>query len=70
MRLQAGTGVQITCAWTGACRLPLFHIVPLERPLNISAVWLDNGTPSVKNLFIDEICNHYSSLEEGLSQHP
>ncbi len=70
MRLQAGTGVQITCAWTGACRLPLFHIVPLDRTLNISAVWLDNSTPSVKNLFIDEICNHYSGVEGGLSQHP
>ncbi len=62
MRLQGGTGVQVTCAWTGACRLPLFRMIPLNYPLNISAVWLDTGAPTPKTRFIDELCNHYGAL--------
>lgn len=67
MRLQSGTGVQVTCAWTGACRMPLFHIIPLDHILNISAVWLDNGVLQMKNRFIDEVCTQYSALE---TSHP
>ncbi len=63
MRLQGGVGVQITCAWTGACRLPLFRMIPLDHMLNISAVWLNNSEHPVKPSFIEDVCMHYSHLQ-------
>lgn len=59
MRLQNGTGVQITCAWTGACRLPLYRVIPLDRMLNISVAWLDTNTNPARQVFIDELYRHY-----------
>ncbi len=63
MRLQSGAGAQITCAWTGACKLPLYRAVPLDRPLNISAAWLENDANPAKHIFIDELYRHYHSVE-------
>lgn len=59
MRLQNGKGVQITCAWTGACRLPLYRVIPLDKMLNISAAWLDDKSNPAKQVFIDELYRHY-----------
>ncbi len=63
MRLQSGAGAQITCAWTGACKLPLYRVVLLDRMLNISAAWLENGINPAKHVFIDELYRHYHSEE-------
>lgn len=63
MRLQGGVGAQITCAWTGACKLPLFRAVCLDRMLNISAAWLKNDANPAKHVFIDELYRHYHSEE-------
>lgn len=63
MRLQSGIGVQITCAWTGACSLPLYRVIALEKMLNISAVSLkSNPNPAVR-VFVDELYRHYHSEE-------
>lgn len=59
MSLQNGPGVQITCAWTGACKLPLYRAIPLDETLNISAAWLPSSTNSAKNIFINELYQHY-----------
>lgn len=59
MRLQNGSGVQITCAWTGACRLPLYRVIALDQMLNISAAWLDSDTNPARQVFIDELYSHY-----------
>ena len=59
MRLQNGTGVQITCAWTGACKLPLYRVIELDQTLNISAAWLDNNSNPAAQVFIDELYRHY-----------
>lgn len=63
MRLQSGVGAQITCAWTGACKLPLYRVVCLDRALNISAAWLENDANPAKRIFIDELYRHYHSAE-------
>lgn len=65
MRLQGGVGAQITCAWTGACKLPLYRVITLEPMLNISAAWLDNRSNSAKHVFVDELCQHYSVSEKA-----
>lgn len=63
MRLQSGIGVQITCAWTGACSLPLYQVIALDKMLNISAVSLkSNPNPAVR-VFVDELYRHYHSEE-------
>lgn len=59
MRLQNGIGAQITCAWTGACKLPLYRVITLDQRLNISAAWLDNNSNPAKQVFIDELYRHY-----------
>ena len=59
MRLQNGIGAQITCAWTGACKLPLYRVIPLEQMLNISVAWLDTNTNPARQVFIDELYRHY-----------
>lgn len=61
MRLQGGLGAQITCAWTGACSLPLYKVITLEKMLNISAAWVENNTNPAKLVFVDELCSHYHS---------
>lgn len=63
MRLQNGVGAQITCAWTGACKLPLYRVIELEQQLNISAAWLDNNSNPAKKVFIDELYRHYHPEE-------
>ena len=63
MRLQNGIGAQITCAWTGACKLPLYRVITLDQTLNISAAWLDNNSIPAKQVFIDELYRHYLSKE-------
>lgn len=65
MRLQGGIGAQITCAWTGACKLPLYRVILLDQMLNISAAWFDNNSNFAKHVFVDELCNHYRPLEES-----
>ena len=59
MRLQNGVGAQITCAWTGACKLPLYRVIPLDQMLNISVAWLDTNTNPTRQVFIDELYRHY-----------
>ena len=59
MRLQGGFGAQITCAWTGACKLPSYKTIVLDQTLNISAAWVANGKKPAKLVFIDELCHHY-----------
>ena len=59
MRLQNGIGAQITCAWTGACKLPLYRVIPLEQMLDISVAWLDTNTNPARQVFIDELYRHY-----------
>ena len=59
MRLQNGIGAQITCAWTGACKLPLYRVIPLDQMLNISVAWLDTNTNPARQVFIDELYRHY-----------
>ena len=59
MRLQNGIGAQITCAWTGACKLPLYRAIPLDEMLNISVAWLDTNTNPARQVFIDELYRHY-----------
>ena len=59
MRLQNGTGAQITCAWTGACKLPLYRAIPLDQMLNISVAWLDSNSNPATQVFIDELYRHY-----------
>lgn len=59
MRLQNGVGAQITCAWTGACKLPLYRVIPLDQMLNISVAWLDTNTNPARQVFIDELYRHY-----------
>lgn len=63
MRLQNGIGAQITCAWTGACKLPLYRVIPLDQMLNISAAWLENNSNPAKQVFIDEMYRHYHPEE-------
>lgn len=65
MRLQSGIGVQITCAWTGACHLPLYRVIVLDQMLNISAAWLKNNFNPATHVFVDELCHHYSRTEKG-----
>ncbi len=62
MRLQAGTGVQVTCAWTSACKIPMYRVIPLELDLNISAVWLEDDQHPAKRIFIDELYRHYHPI--------
>ncbi len=64
MRLQAGTGAQITCAWTGACRLPFYQVIPLSSQLNISAAWLEDNQNPAKRIFIDELYRHYHPTQK------
>ena len=59
MRLQNGIGVQITCAWTSACRFPLYRVIPLDQMLNISVAWLDSNSNPATKVFIDELYRHY-----------
>ena len=59
MRLQGGLGAQITCAWTGACKLPLYRVVTLKQMLNISAAWVENNSNPAKLVFVDEMYSHY-----------
>ena len=59
MRLQNGVGAQITCAWTGACKLPLYRVIPLDQMLNISVAWQDTNTNPARQVFIDELYRHY-----------
>lgn len=59
MRLQSGTGVQVTCAWTGACKMPLYKAVELDQSLNISAAWLDGHLSPAGQVFIEELYQHY-----------
>lgn len=59
MRLQNGLGAQITCAWTGACKLPLYRVITLDQMLNISAAWLENNSNPATKVFIDELYRHY-----------
>lgn len=63
LRLQGGTGTQITCAWTGACKLPMYRVLTLGQELNISAAWLKNQPNPAKRVFVDELCSHYKSEE-------
>jgi len=63
MRLQNGIGAQITCAWTGACKLPLYRVIPLDEMLNISAAWLETNSNPAKQVFIDELYCHYHPEE-------
>lgn len=65
MRLQGGVGAQITCAWTGACKLPMYRAVVLDHPLNISAAWMPNGQNPAKHIFVDELCQHYLKKKNG-----
>lgn len=59
MRLQSGTGVQVTCAWTGACKLPMYRAIELDRILNISAAWVDGHLSPAGQVFIEEMYRHY-----------
>lgn len=59
MRLQNGIGAQITCAWTGACKMSLYRVITLDQSLNISAAWLDNNSNPAKEVFINELYRHY-----------
>lgn len=59
MRLQNGLGAQITCAWTGACKLPLYRVIVLDQMLNISAAWLNDNSNPAKQVFINELYRHY-----------
>lgn len=61
MRLHSGTGAQITCSWTGACRIPTFRAVELDQRLNISAAWVENDRNPAKKVFIKELCKRYSN---------
>ncbi len=63
MRLQGGSGVQVTCSWTSACQMPLFRITPLNHMLDIVAVWVDNNDPPGKIDFVDDLCTHCGQLE-------
>ena len=63
MRLQGGVGAQITCAWTGACKLPLYRVIYLDQMLNISAAWLESNTNPAKKVLIDELYCHYHSQD-------
>lgn len=69
MRLQGGLGAQITCAWTGACKLPLYRVVMLEQMLNISAAWVENNSNPAKLVFVDELCSHYRHSRESGTAH-
>lgn len=60
LRLQGGVGAQITCDWTGACKLPLYRMLYLEHPLGISAVWMENRQNPAKHVFINELLSHFS----------
>ena len=60
LRLQGGTGAQITSEWTGACKLPIYRMLPLNHNLGISAVWLENQQNPAKHVFISELFSHYS----------
>lgn len=59
MRMQSGTGVQVTCAWTGACKLDLYRVITLEPSLNISAAWLDGHLNPAGQVFVEELYRHY-----------
>lgn len=59
LRLQGGSGAQITSEWTGACKLPIYRMMPLSHKLNISAVWLENQQNPAKHVFISELFSHY-----------
>jgi DNA-binding transcriptional LysR family regulator len=63
LRLQSGTGVQITCAWTGACELPMYRVLTLDQELNICAAWLKNQPHPARQVFVDALCSHYKSEE-------
>lgn len=63
MRLQNGLGAQITCAWTGACKLPLYRVITLDQTLNISAAWLENNSNPATKVFIDELYRHYHPVK-------
>ena len=60
LRLQGGRGVQITCDWTGACKLPLYRMLYLDYRLGISAVWMENRQNPAKHVFISELLSHFS----------
>ena len=55
MRLQSGSGVQITCDWTTAGHFSIYKTVPLEHKLNICAAWIDDGNNSSKHTFVNEL---------------
>lgn len=55
MCLQSGTGVQLTCQWTSAGRLPLYRMLPLDHQLSICAAWLDDDAQPAKHIFVNEL---------------
>ena len=68
MRLQSGVGGQITCAWTGACKLPTYRTIEIDYPLNISAAWMQNGRNPAKHIFVEELCRHYQKSREDAAE--
>jgi DNA-binding transcriptional LysR family regulator len=63
LRLQSGAGVQITCAWTGACKLPLYRVLTLDQEVDICAAWLKNHSNPAKRVFVDALYSHYMGGE-------
>ncbi len=63
MRLQSGVGAQVTCAWTSACKLPLYRVLYLDEQLHISAAWLENDVNPAKRVFLEELYRHYQDKE-------
>lgn len=55
MRLQSGSGVQITCDWTCAGHFSIYKTVKLDHKLNVCAAWLDDGRTPSKHLFVNEL---------------
>ncbi len=55
MRLQGGSGVQITSDWTCAAHFSIYRTLPLGNRLGVSAVWIDDGNTPSKHLFVNEL---------------
>jgi len=55
MRLQSGSGVQVTSGWTCATRFSIYKTLDLNHKLNVAAVWQDDGRTPSKHLFVNEL---------------
>ncbi|MBR1660412.1 MAG: LysR family transcriptional regulator [Oscillospiraceae bacterium] len=60
MRLQSGTGVQITTAMTAACKLSSYRAVILTRLMEVGVAWTGGGDRPVKLRFAAELCRQYA----------